>query len=98
MDTIITSTVISALIYHFQFYAPTYGRVIPTYIMTKAITKWVSTLGEDYKLRNSLLKITGNLMVLNTILDIPINIQANGFFGEKVIYNEIFEAIKDKFF
>lgn len=98
MDTAITSVVISAMVYHFQLYAPSYGRVIPTYLMTKAITKWVSTLGEDYKIRHSLLKLTGNLITLNTILDIPLAIKDGGFFGERFIFNEIFDLIKDKFF
>lgn len=98
METAITSVVISAMVYHFQLYAPVYGRVLPTIIVTKAVTKWVSTLGEEYKTRTSLLKLTGNLVVLNTILDIPIAIQHGGFFGGKAIFNEVFDLIKDKFF
>lgn len=98
MDSAITGTVLGALAYHFGLYHRAYGRVIPTIIMTKAITKWVSTLGEDYKMRHSLLKLTSNLVILNTILDIPLAIQESGFFGGKYFYNEFFDLIKDKFF
>lgn len=97
MDTGITALILSAIVHHFSIYRTAYGSVIPTFIMTKAITKWMSTLGEDYKTRHSLMKLTGNLVVLNTILDIPLAIQQNGFLGEKSLYHEIFDLIKDKF-
>lgn len=98
MNFTITSLVISGIVCHFKIYAPYYGKIIPTFIITKAITKWVETLGEEYKIRNSLLNLTGNLITLNVILDIPLAIKKGGFFGEKHMYNKIFDLINDYLF